>query len=228
MRAQLFIGAILLATAIASGCAVPIGSTINDKQNYVRKMRDDTLAQLYSYNPALRAQVEQGAGFAIFSNLNIYLGLLSTTRGYGIAVDNKTGSETYMRMMRIGAGLGAGLKDFRAVFVFKDPETFQTFLDKGWEFGTEGEASFIAGGRTGLAVGVQAAAQSSGFGAGARAQSGMGALAGGGHVSGGSGMEIYEITENGIVLQATLAGTKYSRDEELNQPGRSALRTALR
>ena len=216
MNAKFFFGTILSLTLIASGCAVPIGSTISDKQNYVRKMRDDTLAQLYSYNPALRAQIEQGAGFATFSNLNIYLGLLSTTQGYGIAVDNKTGDETYMRMTRFGAGLGAGLKDFRAVFVFKDPTTFQAFLDKGWEFGTEGEASIIAGGRTGLALGVQATAQTSGFGAGARAQSGMGALAGGGHVSGGSGMKIYEITENGVVVQATVAGTKYSRDTELN------------
>jgi len=207
---------VMLMTATASACAVPIGSSISDKQNYVRKMRDDTLAQLYSFNPALRAQIEQGAGFAIFSNLNIYLGLLSTTRGYGIAVDNSTGNETYMRMTRFGAGLGAGLKDFRAVFVFKDPTTFQTFLDKGWEIGTEGEASVIAGGRTGLTLGVQAAAQPSGVGAGARAQSGMGALAGGGHLSGGSGMEIYEITKNGVVFQATLVGTKYSRDTELN------------
>lgn len=216
MTTKLFVGAMCLLIAAVNGCAVPMGSSVSDKQNYVRRMRDDTLAQLYSFNPALRAQIEQGAGFAIFSNLDIYFGLLSTTRGYGVAVDNKTGGETYMRMIRFGAGLGAGLKDFRAVFVFKDPTTFQTFLDKGWEFGTEGEAAIIAGGRTGLAVGVQATAQPSGFGAGARAQSGMGALAGGGHISGGSGMEIYEITKNGVVLQATLAGTKYSRDTELN------------
>jgi hypothetical protein len=216
MTAKLFFGAIFLLTATASGCAVPMGSTVSDKQSYVRKMRDDTLTQLYSFNPALRGRVQQGAGFAIFSNLDIYLGLLSTTQGFGIAVDNRTGGETYMRMTRFGAGLGAGLKDFRTVFLFKDPTTFQTFLDKGWEFGSDGEAALIAGGRTGVALGVQASAQPSGFGAGGQAQSGLGSFAGGGHVSRGSGVEIYQITKNGVVLQATLAGTKYSRDTELN------------
>lgn len=216
MKPKSLIAAFFMLIVVASGCAVPMGSSVAEKQNYVRNMRDDTLTQLYSFNPDLRSQVEQGAGVAIFSNLDIYLGLLSTTQGYGIAVDNKTGSETYMRMTRLGAGLGAGLKDFRAVFVFRDPATFQTFLDKGWEFGTEGEAAVIAGGRTGLAMGLQATAQPSGFGAGARAQTGMGALAGGGHASRGSGMTIYEITKNGVVLKATLAGTKYSRDAELN------------
>ena len=38
----------------------------------------------------------------------------------------------------------------------------------------------------------------------------------GGHASGGKGMAIYEITQNGVVLHATIAGTKYPRDNELN------------
>ncbi len=207
---------LMVGVTLIAGCAVPLGSGVAEKQKYVREMKDTTLTELYSFNPDLRSKIESATAIAVFSNLDIHMGFLSTTRGYGIAVDNATGSETYMRMIRIGAGLGAGLKDFRAVFLFKDPATFQTFITSGWEFGTNGEASVIAGGRTGLALGVGATAQQHGVEAGVRAQTGMGSLAGGGHASGGVGMAIYEITKNGVVLHATLAGTKYSKDNDLN------------
>ena len=213
---SLLLTSLLMIVALAAGCAVPMGSGVADKQKYVRDMRDKTLTELYSFNPDLRSQFESAAAIAVFSNIDFHLGFLSTARGYGIAVDNATGTETYMRMMRIGAGIGAGLKDFRAVFLFKDAATFKTFITSGWEFGTGGEAALIAGGRTGLALGASASAQENGAEAGVRAQTGMGAVAGGGHASGGVGMSIYEITQNGVVLHATIAGTKYSRDNELN------------
>lgn len=216
MKQKFLIVASLLVVALVGGCAHPIGSNLAEKQNSVRRMRDSTLAELYWFNPDLRSKVENAAGVAVFSNLNIHLLLLSTGRGYGIAVDKETGDETYMKMIRIGGGLGAGLKNFRAVIVFDNPDTFKTFIDKGWEFAIDGEMAVIAGGRTGLALGAGTAAQRSGFGAGARAQTGMGSNVGGGHASGGLGMSIYEITKNGIVLQATISGTKYSIDNELN------------
>jgi hypothetical protein len=167
-RAMLLVSLIIVA-AFAGGCAVPIGSGVAEKQKYVRDMKDTTLTELYSFNPDLRAKFESAAAIAVFSNLDIHVGFLSTTRGYGIAVDNATGSEIYMRMMRIGAGL----KDFRAVFLFKDPATFQTFITSGWELGTNGEASLIAGGRTGLVLGAGATAQEHGVEGGVRAQTGM-------------------------------------------------------
>jgi hypothetical protein len=51
---------------------------------------------------------------------------------------------------------------------------------------------------------------------GVRAQTGMGSVARGGVASGGKEMAINEITQNAVVLHATLAGTKYSRDNVLN------------
>jgi hypothetical protein len=90
-----------------------MGYRVADKQKYVRDMRNKTLTELYSLSPDLRS----AAAIAVFSNVDIHLGFLSTTRGYGIAVDNATGAETYMRMMRIGAGIGAGVKDFRAAML---------------------------------------------------------------------------------------------------------------
>ena len=93
-----------------------------------------------------------------------------------------------MRMAEIGAGLGVGIKDFRAVFVFQNGQTLNQFVNSGWDFGGD----------------VGAAAKT-------RTQ--------GGQVSTGSsaqGLEIYQFTQSGLELAATVAGTKYWKDEELN------------
>ena len=94
-----------------------------------------------------------------------------------------------MVMRMLGAGIGAGVKDFRAVIIFKNPEVLHTFVEKGWEWGGQAEAAAKAG-ETGAEAGVA------------------------GEVTGE--MEIYNFTEAGIALQATAAGTKYWKDKDLN------------
>jgi lipid-binding SYLF domain-containing protein len=64
--------------------------------------------------------------------------LVSTARGSGIAVSSKTKQETFMKMISAGAGLGAGVKDYRVVFVFENNEALSRFLDSGWSDGASG------------------------------------------------------------------------------------------
>ncbi|NJM12847.1 MAG: hypothetical protein HC889_14145 [Synechococcaceae cyanobacterium SM1_2_3] len=91
-------------------------------------------------------------------------------------------------MAEIGAGLGVGIKDFRAVFVFQNGQTLNQFVASGWDFGGD--------------VGASAKTRTQGeqVSAGASAQ----------------GIEIYQFTDRGLELAATIAGAKYWKDEELN------------
>ncbi len=38
------------------------------------------------------------------------------------------GKETYMKMFSAGVGIGAGVKDFRRVFIFSTKEAFDSFV----------------------------------------------------------------------------------------------------
>ena len=111
--------------------------------------------------------------------------------GSGIVVrDGMFGdTETFMKMGSAGIGLGLGVKDFRAIFIFSDKERLSDFIDKGWDFSGQADA----------------AAKSDDKGA---------ALAGAHTVV--PGVEVYQITKNGLALQATLQGTKYWKDKDLN------------
>ena len=72
--------------------------------------------------------------------------------GYGVAVENSNGKKTYMKMNFIGVGPGIGLKDFRAVFIFRNKHVFNDFVEKGWEFGGQADAAAKSG-EKGMAVG---------------------------------------------------------------------------
>jgi lipid-binding SYLF domain-containing protein len=160
-----------------------------EEQAEVRKMRDEVLADAYKEKPELKSRIKKAAGYGVFSNLGINVLLLSTAHGSGVVVDNATGKETFMKMGSVGAGVGLGVKDFRAVFIFYDKKVLKDFVEKGLELGGQADAAAKSdekGGSTELAVSVQ------------------------------TGMEIYQFTESGLALQATIQGTKYWKDKDLN------------
>ncbi|MHC4619151.1 MAG: lipid-binding SYLF domain-containing protein [Planctomycetota bacterium] len=152
-------------------------------------MRKDTLAELYAEKPETKAKIANAPGHAAFSNVNVNLLLVSSGNGFGVVHDKAAGKDIYMKMQMIGVGFGAGVKDFRAVMIFKTPEALHAFAEKGWEWGGHADATAKSddkGDEVGLADEVT------------------------GHV------EIYNFTKSGIALQATAAGTKYWKDDELN------------
>ncbi len=184
-------GLVLLGVGVASmGCATPRGGSVAEKRAYVQTMKENTLQDLYARKPESRAKIEQSAGYGVFSNIGFHVVFVGAGNGYGVAVDRSTGKETYMRMMSGTAGLGLGAKDFRAVIVFNDKAALDEFIRKGWEFGAEGEAS-------------------------ARVSDKGGTVSKAGSIS--NPIEIYQFTETGISLQATLGGARFWWDDKLNE-----------
>ena len=158
----------------------------------VRAMRDSVLADLYKLHPDAKSKIKKAAGYAVFSNVGINLVFASFAGGHGIVVKSGTlkDTETFMKMASAGIGLGLGVKDFRAVFVFRDAAKLEAFVEQGWDFSGQADA----------------AAKSEDKGA---------ALAGAETVI--PGVEVYQITKNGLALQATLQGTKYWKDSAATQ-----------
>lgn len=192
MKPTFFTPLFALCVLLIAGCATPQGETASEQRASVQQMAQDTLAEAYRLNPGLQNRVKRAAGYGVFSNRSSKILLMSSGNGYGLVRDNRTGGDTYMRMAEIGGGLGMGIKDFRAVFVFQDGQTLRQFVDSGWDFG--GDVGAAAKTRT----------QGGQVSAGASAQ----------------GIEIYQFTDRGLELAATVAGTKYWQDKELNA-GRS-------
>ena len=173
--------------------AVPVAAEAASKQDKKRAkaqdMRTEVLAQLYAEKPGAKDEVASSEGYAVFSNLGVNLLLVSTGNGSGIAHDNKAGTDTYMKMLSAGVGIGLGVKDFSAVFIFHSREAYDGFVESGWDFSGQADAAADTGTEGGSA---------------------------GGAVDIGQGVTVYQMTEKGLALQATLQGTKYWQDDKLN------------
>jgi len=173
---------------VISGCATSGAYSKADKRRAILDMKQEVLAELYSAKPGTRSQIASAPGYAVFSNANVNLILASFSGGNGVVRDNRSGTNTYMKMGEAGIGLGLGVKDFRAVFVFHDQATLQRFIDSGWEFGAHADAAAKASDKGGAVAGEILL----------------------------DGVTVYQMTENGLALQATIKGTKYWKDSELN------------
>ncbi len=185
-RISVFIASLFF-VVITSGCASTAKSP-SDRRAEVLRMRQDALSQLYKVNPPARAQIAAAPGYAVFSNANINLVIASFGGGRGVVHDASTRNDTFMKMGEVGVGLGLGVKDFRAVFVFHNAETMKNFVESGWEFGANADAAAKVG-ETGGAVGGEVAV---------------------------GGITVYQLTESGVALQASVKGTKYWKDGDLN------------
>jgi len=181
---------LLLAVFLLAACGGPKGAGPDEKRQAVRDMAQETLMKLQKIEPQAKTDMDGSVGYAAFSNTGINLLLLSTGRGWGIAHDNETGKETYMKMFSAGVGVGVGVKDFRGVFIFTTREAFNSFVESGWQAGAQADAAAKAGEKGGAAAGA---------------------------IDVAPGVKLYQITENGLALQATIQGTKYWKDEELNK-----------
>ena len=180
------LAAAVLALAV-SACTT--GGSVVEQRADVQKMRGETLSKLYAIEPDSRAQIQKAAGYGVFSNVGVNVVLFSGGGGQGVVRDNRTGKDIYMNMASAGIGLGLGVKDFRGVFVFTEKKALDWFVDSGWNASAQADA----------------AAKTSDKG---------GAWAGAVDVA--PGVKLYQMTENGLALQATVQGTKYWKDADLN------------
>jgi lipid-binding SYLF domain-containing protein len=160
-----------------------------EKQAAIRKEAQTTLTKLYTIHPSAKSAIQKAAGYAAFDNFGMNLLLLSTARGKGLAVVNKGKRETFMKMLSAGAGVGLGVKDFRVVFAFETPQALDKFINSGWDADAHAEAMAKAGQKGGAYEGA---------------------------ISAAPGVWVYQLTEKGLALQATLQGTKYYKDDDLN------------
>jgi lipid-binding SYLF domain-containing protein len=188
MRSKVLKSVLVMLSSLLLGACMNNGGTVAQQRQSVQNMRDSVLSELYRQKPDVRAQLSSAPGYAVFSNANVNLLFASIGGGYGILHDRGTGRDTYLRMGELGVGFGLGVKDFRAVLVFHTTDALRRFQDYGVSVGAGADAAAVASTQGG-AVGGELNFDN---------------------------ITVYQFTESGLALQATLKGTRYWPDPALN------------
>ena len=184
------IAVILSFTVFALPSLAASKEDISKEKEDIRKMSTETLNRLYKVQPSAKEAISKAAGYAVFSNFGMKILVAGSGSGKGLAMNNKSKKETFMKMIEAQAGLGFGVKKFRLVWVFQNEKDLTEFINSGWELGAQ----------------TSAAAQASGKG-----ESFAGAM------SVKPGVWIYQLTDDGLALELTAKGTKYYKNEDLNK-----------
>ena len=129
------------------------------------------------------------AGYAVFKNFGMKLGVAGGGSGKGVAINNRTKGQVFMKMAEVQAGLGVGVKKFRLVWVFETEAALSQFVNSGWEVGGQATAAAKAGEKGAAFQGAVAIAP---------------------------GVWLYQLTDTGLALELTAKGTKYYKDKDLN------------
>ena len=149
----------------------------------------EILKDLYVYSPEAQNMVAKSYGYATFTNIGVSLVFFSAEGGKGVAHNNHNGRNTFMNMGSAGLGLGLGGKEFSIIFLFESKKVYKRFIKSGWEANAQSDAAAkynTKGGALSAAVTVA------------------------------PGIRMYKITKNGLMLQASVLGTKYWQDGDLN------------
>lgn len=179
---------LLVVAGLLGACTTISSGTLDERRANVLRMKDRAISDIAQSQPSVKDRIKRASGYAVFSNANVNLIFASFSGGYGVVHNNLDNSDTYMRSGEAGIGLGLGAKDLRVLMIFKTPTALDRFVESGWLFGAQADATAKATDKGGEAA-AQVVADD---------------------------IEIYQVTEAGLALQATIKGSKFWKDSELN------------
>ena len=162
----------------------------NEAQDSIRAMSQQTLGELFKNEPVAKSTIEKAVGYAVFSDFGFKVLFMGAAKGKGVAVDNASQKETFMKMVELQPGLGVGAEKYYLVFIFENPDAFNKFVTSGWELGANAMAS---------------AKDDKGEGG-----SGAGAL------TFRDGVKMYQLSDTGAIVGVSITAAKYYKDDELN------------
>ena len=187
--------AALVAMTFLSGCqstgknGKPLTQEeIIQKRGATIQMAKTGLDSLIKQNPAVKKQIDEAAGYAVFSATNVNIVLLVVARGEGVLFDKRRKDPIFMQDLKTGEGLGAGYQVQYQIVIFKTPGAIDQFLltsIDGQRGGVDVDANFSAG-------------------------------SGGTIRSFNPEITFYTVGLSGYDLQANYGGTLYLVDQQLN------------
>lgn len=111
----------------------------------IQDLHVQALEHLYDVTPNAHDTISSAYGYATLSATGSQLGLLGSAHGRGLAVNNHTGEQLYLKMESYQLGIGLGVKEYDLIFVFGTKEAWDSFISGKFKVGGEAEVAATDG-----------------------------------------------------------------------------------
>ena len=190
MRLNTFVKSFaIMAMLMIMTISVVSAASVGEKRESLRKMSNETLHTLYNLQPSSQNAIEGAAGYAVFSISDIKFAFLGGGAGKGLAINNTTQQEIFMKTSEAEVGFGLGIKKYQVVLVFGSDKAFADFGKEGWQVGGQATAAATDSVNGGSLQGA---------------------------VSVAPDVWMYQMTDKGLEASITLRGIRYYKDSALN------------
>jgi lipid-binding SYLF domain-containing protein len=179
----------ILCVLLAMSIGVVSAQSVEEKRQEIRNIASDTLSEVYKLQPHAKNAVADAAGYAAFTITDARQLFIDSGVGKGMAVDNATGQNVFMKTGDVQVGFGLQIKKYAVLFVFGTKKALSDFITSGWKF--DGQATVAAN---------DSLAEDS--------------LQGAFPVS--ADVWMYQVTDKGLEFSPTVRGIRYFKDNKLN------------
>jgi lipid-binding SYLF domain-containing protein len=105
---------------------------LTQRRDQIEQMADQAIDRLTKQNKRANELYGQAYGYAVFDTTKGGL-IVTGTGGTGVAQPKSGGERTFMRLGGAGVGVGAGLANYKLVFLFQDKDTYDRFINGKWD-----------------------------------------------------------------------------------------------
>ncbi|UCB54154.1 MAG: hypothetical protein JSW45_09365 [Thiotrichales bacterium] len=135
---------LLVITVIAiAACATNSPDTTGPSRAELDAMSDTAIATLVETTPELEELLNQSPGYAVVKMTITKIPVVGTGAGYGVVVNQRTNTRSYIRVSQFEIGGGMGAEKFKVLIVFTDEKLVDRAARGTWHY--EAGAEAVAG-----------------------------------------------------------------------------------
>jgi lipid-binding SYLF domain-containing protein len=134
---------VLCATSLLFACATLSPAEREEKRAELDGMADTTIETLLAANPQAGEVLDRSLGFLVIDMKVTKVPVFGAGKGYGVVVDRRTGTRSYLKVSRFEVGGGLGAHAFKVVVVFDDDKLLDKAAGGAWHY--EAGAELAAG-----------------------------------------------------------------------------------
>ena len=133
----------VIAVAALIGCATDTAEKKGPSRADLDAMSDKTIATLHETTPELEDLLNRSPGYAVVRMTITKIPVVGTGAGYGVVVDQRTNTRSYIQVSQFEIGGGMGAEKFKVLIVFTDEKLVDRAARGTWHY--EAGAEAVAG-----------------------------------------------------------------------------------